>query len=264
MKSLLFKLVVSLCLLDTISPEEVTKTGKCKWTSDTTGITLDLSGLNSFYEIYDQPTFYTYRYYPCGIEADWDATYCTASADTALCQTNFFDYVLVGTGGSVDAKVVTSSSNAATFELTYGNGASGRTGTMTITCDQTSDEFSFDTEVYPAYFFSFSAKSACRQGGPEGQGGNAPAFFLTLLIVSLIAATTYIVAGVLIMYFHKKARGVALIPNLEFWTDFPFLLKDGFLFTFSCYAPFREWIGGRTWGGGGGGSGKGGTYETVK
>jgi hypothetical protein len=32
----------------------------------------------------------------------------------------------------------------------------------------------------------------------------------------------------------RGARGVEVIPNLSFWKDFPFLLKDGFLFTFTC------------------------------
>ena len=211
-------LIVSVSLFDTTAPEKVKKTGECKWTTSATAITLDLSGL-TYFDSYDTNSGATFRYYPCQVTEDWDQFTCRALYDPSLCQRNSDgSVVLVGKLSSVDVKVVTSSTNDATFELTYSMGDNGRTGTVTVTCYQTSDTFSFDTEAYPAYFFSFSAKSACRQGVPEGQGGNAPAFFLTLLIVSLIAATTYIVAGVLILYFYKKARGVALIPNLEFWT----------------------------------------------
>ena len=255
MNSLVITLIVSVCLFETISPEKVTKTGDCKWTTSETGITLDLSGFKNYLEYHDQPTFYYYRYYPCKIETNWDDTYCTVSTDTALCQTDNFDYRMVGTLASVDVKVLTSLASDTSFELLYSRGDESRTGSVTITCDQSSDFFKFDYESYPNYFFSFSVKSACTRA----QGGNPPAFFLILLIVLLIAAPTYVVAGVLIMYFYKKARGVELIPNIEFWKDIPFLLKDGFLFTFSCYPPFREWIGNRP-----GMETKGGTYETVK
>ena len=255
MKSLFIALIVSVCLFAKISPQGVTKTGDCEWTTSDTGIILDLSKL-THYDTYDPNTGANYRYYPCRVTEDWDQYTCNAANSPALCQKNSDGSVyLIGRLANVEIKVLTSS----TFELTYSGGDGGRIGTVTLTCDQSSDSLKFDGEPFESvYLFSFSFKSACTRA-PAEQGGNAPAFFLILLIVSLIAAPTYVVAGVLIMYFYKKARGVELIPNIEFWKDFPFLLKDGFLFTFSCYPPFREWIGNRP-----GMETKGGTYETVK
>ena len=47
-------------------------------------------------------------------------------------------------------------------------------------------------------------------------------FFLDRFLAAVI---TYLVAGALIMYFAKGARGVEIIPNYHFWKDFPFLIK---------------------------------------
>jgi hypothetical protein len=49
----------------------------------------------------------------------------------------------------------------------------------------------------------------------------------------IIAAVSYLVVGIIIQAGVRGARGVEVIPNLSFWKDFPFLLKDGILFTFT-------------------------------
>ena len=35
----------------------------------------------------------------------------------------------------------------------------------------------------------------------------------------------YLVAGLLFNKFHKGATGKEMIPNVNFWTDFPLLVK---------------------------------------
>ena len=39
------------------------------------------------------------------------------------------------------------------------------------------------------------------------------------------AFITYFIVGGLIMYFAKGARGVEVIPNLNYWKDLPLLLR---------------------------------------
>ena len=50
-------------------------------------------------------------------------------------------------------------------------------------------------------------------------------FFLAIII--------YLIAGALIMYYAKGARGVEIIPNYHFWKDFPLLIKVGQIYTYS-------------------------------
>ena len=40
-----------------------------------------------------------------------------------------------------------------------------------------------------------------------------------------MAIATYLVVGCLINAFARHKQGVEIIPNVEFWKDFPFLLK---------------------------------------
>jgi hypothetical protein len=49
----------------------------------------------------------------------------------------------------------------------------------------------------------------------------------------IVAVATYVIVGCLVNAFARQKRGIEIIPNLEFWKDFPFLLKDGIVFTFT-------------------------------
>ena len=49
-----------------------------------------------------------------------------------------------------------------------------------------------------------------------------PLSYLLRLIVAIVA---YVVIGMIAKATVKGARGVEMIPNLNFWKDFPFLLK---------------------------------------
>lgn len=46
-------------------------------------------------------------------------------------------------------------------------------------------------------------------------------FFLLLLIFTII----YFVGGALLMYFMRGARGIEMIPNVDFWRSLPTRLK---------------------------------------
>lgn len=40
-----------------------------------------------------------------------------------------------------------------------------------------------------------------------------------------VAVMVYIVGGILFLRFYRGASGVEMIPNYEFWKDFPLLVK---------------------------------------
>lgn len=53
-----------------------------------------------------------------------------------------------------------------------------------------------------------------------------------LLILFFVAVMVYLIGGILFLRFYRGASGVEMIPNYEFWKDFPLLVKDGMVFTF--------------------------------
>ena len=229
------QIILSFCLLGYVSSQNLTSVGDCIWQG--VGVTLDLSK-TTYLGYYDPDTFASYRYYPCVATEDW-GNGCYASDGPALCQQNSDGSIYtVGTLASATVKSLTGD----TFEMSYNGGYLGREGKVTITCLQGSDSFKFDSETFPTYYFSLSI-DACSSGGvsPSGDDGGF-ALFIILILASIIGVTAYIAGGVAFMYFHKKERGLGLVPNLVFWKDFPFLLRDGFLFTFSCIPKVREYF----------------------
>lgn len=46
--------------------------------------------------------------------------------------------------------------------------------------------------------------------------------------------TVYMVVGMIIKIFKYQASGFDIIPNIEFWKDLPFLVRDGVQFAISC------------------------------
>ena len=56
-----------------------------------------------------------------------------------------------------------------------------------------------------------------------------------------MAVATYVIVGCLVNAFARQKRGIEIIPNLEFWKDFPFLLKvstDLFVFVYCFFSLF--------------------------
>lgn len=49
----------------------------------------------------------------------------------------------------------------------------------------------------------------------------------------LVIVVVYFVGGVLFMKFKREASGKDLIPNVEFWSSIPGLVKDGIKFSYN-------------------------------
>jgi len=52
-----------------------------------------------------------------------------------------------------------------------------------------------------------------------------------IIICFVLLVITYLVLGGIYQFYKNEARGIDIIPNLEFWKALPFLIKDGFIFT---------------------------------
>ena len=91
--------------------------------------------------------------------------------------------------------------------------------------------------------FDFSFKTAAvSSGGPtpppngnpspppeEAACGGGCAF----LIIFFVGGALYVAGTVAFYYIRQGKRGSELVPHKEFWTDIPFLVKDGVVFLFT-------------------------------
>lgn len=55
-----------------------------------------------------------------------------------------------------------------------------------------------------------------------------------LLILFTVCVFLYLVGGMLYQYCVCGAAGMEIIPNYEFWMDFPYLVRDGIVFVLKC------------------------------
>lgn len=58
-----------------------------------------------------------------------------------------------------------------------------------------------------------------------------------LLIIVFSVLIIYFIGGIVIRKFIGGATGYEIIPNYDFWSDIPLLIKDGALYTFSGCRP---------------------------
>ncbi|GFR90522.1 cation-dependent mannose-6-phosphate receptor [Elysia marginata] len=79
------------------------------------------------------------------------------------------------------------------------------------------------------YMFMLETKYACLNA-PSSSGGGLSTGSV-LVIIFFVALIVYLVGGTLFLKYVRKAEGRESIPNYEFWSDFPSLVKDGVLFT---------------------------------
>jgi len=125
-------------------------------------------------------------------------------------------------------RTTTAGQKGATAKFSAGTG--GRSFEIDFQCDEKaglgSPEFEVET---PSKFYNFkwASQYACptnRPAGPSISGG-----FIFLLIV-LFCMIAYIVGGIIFNKVKRQAHGLELIPNFEFWTSLPGLVKDGVMF----------------------------------
>lgn len=126
--------------------------------------------------------------------------------------------------------------------MTYSGGdPSGTIGTSTqvdLICDP-SNSLSFTCNTPDCrdargslfvYHFILKTSDACPQSGrpflwPVGILG-------LLFILAIPIFILYWPIGIVVNKFVRKKEGIEIVPNISFWKDLPFLVKDGFLFLF--------------------------------
>ncbi|XP_078376511.1 uncharacterized protein LOC144659862 [Oculina patagonica] len=130
--------------------------------------------------------------------------------------------------------------------ITYGGIPSGspsytRGSEITLKCDAKvsgkgivsdfiEDKKSDTSSIYSA---TYTSSHACPTKGSGSSGGLSVGSILLIIFFPLLLM--YFIVGVLINRFGRGIESMPeLIPNHSFWTDFPFLVKDGAVFTCGC------------------------------
>jgi len=184
-------------------------------------------------------------------------------------------YVVQGSANSCDRSFISWTTgmayNAQTQMVAYVvSDTTGSTASITVTCNPNGAAgaigcpSSYNVAGTGPYQYSLSltSKSACVGAGP-GPGPSPPGppgapgstdstSGLTgggaFLIIFFVGSFLYLALGFAYNFKVKGLQGMEALPNIEFWKDFPTLVKDGCVF-------FSDWV--RSLRGGGTGSGGG-------
>ncbi|XP_059488787.1 uncharacterized protein LOC132204341 [Neocloeon triangulifer] len=107
------------------------------------------------------------------------------------------------------------------------------TTTVIMTCAYAAPTPTLQEDPTEPGRFILSSKGGCftKVELPADEVGLSAGATFLIIFFSLFAA--YFIGGMAIMKFIKGAQGVEVIPNYEFWTGLPSLVKDGFLFAIS-------------------------------
>lgn len=105
---------------------------------------------------------------------------------------------------------------------------------LILKCSKDDAVFTFENQTTDnsnviTYTFLLQTKYACLSASSSGSGGLSTGS--VLVIIFFVAIIIYLLGGTLFLKYVRKAEGRETIPNYEFWSDFPSLVKDGILFT---------------------------------
>ncbi|XP_011403529.1 PREDICTED: uncharacterized protein LOC105312515 [Amphimedon queenslandica] len=205
----------------------------CRATCDD-GTTLDISSLLSYpYKIAvdDNSVGQYFTYSPCsGLD-------CGALDEITVCLDN------QGNCGSTHSSMwAVTKKDPLTFTVEYSCGVGTFCTSSAFTFVQNDDEETkvvYTSQEDGAYQFQVTGKCVGQMNcvnepsnGHKKKSVIGPAG-LVLMILFFAALLIYFIAGALVMKYHKGATGKELIPNYLFWSELPFLVKDGCLFVIS-------------------------------
>jgi len=151
-----------------------------------------------------------------------DNMQCGACAPAGFCQVNEFFSDCLGKFSAVSVMA------DGTVQLLYDEGDWGNTGQLKLNCNPAADTFQ---NIKGEQFYKVTtadSKYAC--AAPPG-GYGALSLGTVIMIVITVLVVVYLVVGILWNKFREEKEGVDLLPNVEFWTSVPGLVKDGAVFT---------------------------------
>ncbi|XP_067122300.1 uncharacterized protein [Centruroides vittatus] len=161
--------------------------------------------------------------------------------------TNDFGCIFVISNDTKYQEEVISSNAKSTFtssNLTYKENE--KSLTVILHCDKTVEKGEVEEVLKNGneYTLTLTTKCACADGchapeptpkpTPEPKSGSKLSTGSILLIVFFTFLVIYIIGGIIWNGYCLGASGIELLPNLEFWREFPALVTDGARFTAQC------------------------------
>lgn len=171
----------------------------------------------------------TYIFHPCSNIAPnlpkvpENETIQNECKNTTLCLFNRTDYTAKSIGNTEVVKF-SADSNSEKYSIIYPLGNS--TTFIKLACSDVFESVLYikSSDINNHNFVLFSENS-CTFMENTGLGTGS-----VLVILLLVLTSAYLLCGGAVLYFIRGARGREIIPNIDFWTDFPILVKDGAVF----------------------------------
>lgn len=117
--------------------------------------------------------------------------------------------------------------------VTYGEPKATRQMKIVLTCSELGKPPTVKEETgqVNVYKVAISSPEVCpKKVQPNSGGSGGPSTGTILVIIFFVVLVVYLVAGVLFMKYRRGATGREVIPNIEFWSSLPGLIKDGCVF----------------------------------
>ncbi|PIK61406.1 putative cation-dependent mannose-6-phosphate receptor-like [Apostichopus japonicus] len=254
----LFFILESISVLMCFAADSCTKTDSCSCSlADGTSIDLHpLADSDKFafpYTVAESGDGFEYAWNPCNPVSDTSQADCT---NAASCRRTIggSDGLNIGTQDS--ANFDSSDTNLLLKYQNYASDGNLYDVWVDLICDtSTTSDFSVQGESgFLIFRYTLKSKCCCPDGckGGIGGGGGGLSFGSILCIIFSVLLVVYIAVGISFSVYKGKS-GVEMVPNLAFWKDFPFLVKDGCQYVGNF---FKNLISGRVDVGGGGGVSK--------
>ncbi|XP_006822110.1 cation-dependent mannose-6-phosphate receptor-like [Saccoglossus kowalevskii] len=156
----------------------------------------------------------------------------TSCDGVAACQHVHDSLYNLGTQDSVEYSVPSLGTVVLTYKEEVTTDKRSSIVTYKCNCDADSPILLALGETSPLkYEYKITSMHACVQACPPKEALSTGGI---LCIIFFVLVFVYFVGGILINKFVlKRENGRDLIPNVEFWSDLPYLIKDGFLFAIS-------------------------------
>eukprot|EP01065_Artemidia_motanka_P039509 TRINITY_DN4844_c0_g2_i1.p1 TRINITY_DN4844_c0_g2~~TRINITY_DN4844_c0_g2_i1.p1 ORF type:complete len:300 (+),score=124.79 TRINITY_DN4844_c0_g2_i1:80-901(+) len=163
---------------------------------------------------------------PTGANADRTGCALSITVSTSV-EADSFSFITAVTGDPSNPDDPELKRDPVAFEL-QGFDASGA---MTVLYKSSTDYDTPRGRNAQCATFTFGSSGPSGGGGGGGGGSDGCGGGCIFLILFFVGGFTYFAAGVAINRYKFEKRGFESIPNVEFWKDVPFLVKDGVLYT---------------------------------
>lgn len=128
-----------------------------------------------------------------------------------------------------ETEIKLSSKNSPIFQINHDN----ITTVINIICfTDSKTNFKIDTTIPLSsnkYHFMLISPYGCKMESHKGLSIGS-----VLLILFFTIAGIYFIGGIITLRILRGATGWEMLPNHDFWTKLPSLVRDGIVFTFNC------------------------------